>query len=76
MPCTQSDCVDVGEAHLLHGIEVIEITPVLLEAMRGRQGLGGVAEVVLAELAGVVAEVEQELGDRRRPGPQLGRAAG
>src|SRR6516164_8794322 len=26
--------VDVGEAHLLHGIEVIEITPVFLEAVR------------------------------------------
>ena len=32
--------------------------------------------MVLAELAGVVAEVEQELGERRRAGPQVGRAAG
>jgi hypothetical protein len=31
--------------------------------------------VVLAELTGVVAEVEQELGDRRRAGPQVRRAA-
>ena len=68
--------VDVGEAHLLHGVEVIEIAPVLLEAVRGRQRLGVVAEVVLAELAGVVAEVEQELGERRRSRPQIGRAAG
>ena len=34
-----------------------------------------VAQVVLAELAGVVAEIEQELGERRRAGPQVGRAA-
>ena len=32
--------------------------------------------MVLAELAGVVAEIEQELGERRRAGPQIGRAAG
>jgi hypothetical protein len=43
--------------------------------MRGRQRLGVVAQVVLAELAGVVAEIEQELGERRRAGPQVGRAA-
>ena len=29
--------VDVGEAHPLHGVEVIEVAPVLLEAVRGRQ---------------------------------------
>jgi hypothetical protein len=34
-----------------------------------------VAEVVLAELAGVVAEIEQELGQRRRARLQVGRAA-
>ena len=28
--------VDVGEAHPLHGIEVIEVTPELLEAVSGR----------------------------------------
>ena len=32
--------------------------------------------MVLAELAGVVAEIEQELGDRRGAGPQIRRAAG
>ena len=35
-----------------------------------------VAEVVLAELAGVVAEIEQELGERRGAGSQIRRAAG
>ena len=39
--------------------------------MRGRQRIGVVAQVVLAELAGVVAEVEQELGERGRAGPQI-----
>ena len=68
--------VDVGEAHPLHRVEVIEIAPELLEAVRGRQRIGVVAQVVLAELAGVVAEIEQELGERRRAGPQVGRAAG
>ena len=43
--------------------------------MRGRQRIGVVAEMVLAELAGVVAEIEQELGERRGARPQIGRAA-
>ena len=68
--------VDVGEAHLLHRVEMVEIAPELLEAVRGRQRVGVVAEMVLAELAGVVAEIEQELGERRGAGPQIGRAAG
>ena len=68
--------VDVGEAHPLHRVEVIEIAPEFLEAVRGRQRVGVVAQMVLAELAGVVAEIEQELGERRRAGPQIGRAAG
>ena len=68
--------VDVGEAHLLHRVQVVEIAPVLLEAVRRRQGRGVVAQVVLAELAGGVAEIEQELGERRGAGPQIGRAAG
>ena len=67
--------VDVGEAHLLHRVQVIEVAPVLLEAVRRRQRVGVVAQVVLAELAGGVAEIEQELGERRRAGPQVGRAA-
>ena len=67
--------VDVREAHPLHRIEVIEVTPELLEAVRGRQRIGVITEMVLAELAGIVAEIEQELGDRRGTGPQVGRAA-
>jgi hypothetical protein len=55
---------------------VVQIAPEFLEAVRGRQGIGVVAEMVLAELTGVVAKVEQELGDGRRAGPQIGRAAG
>src|SRR5512133_1154941 len=68
--------VDVGEAHLLHRVEMVEVAPVLLEAVRRRQRLGVIAQVVLTELAGGVAEVEQELGDRRGAGSQPGRAAG
>ena len=68
--------VDVREAHALHRVEVVQVAPVFLEAVRGRQRVGVVAEMVLAELAGVVAEIEQELGERRRAGPQIGRAAG
>ena len=62
--------VDVGEAHPLHRVEVIEIAPELVEAVRGRQSIRVVAKVILAELAGVVAEIAQEPCDRRRAGPQ------
>src|SRR4051794_38297186 len=68
--------VEVGEAHPLHRVEVIEIAPVFLEAVLGRQRFGGVAHVVLAELAGAVAEIVKELGKVRRAGSQKGRAAG
>ena len=71
----QRGLVDVDEAHALHGVEVVEVAPVFLEAVRGRQRLEMVAQVVLAELAGGVAEVEQELGERRRAGTQPRRAA-
>src|SRR5262249_9826944 len=67
--------VDVGKAHRLHRVEVVEVAPVLLEAVRRRQSLGVVAQVVLAKLAGGVAEIEQELGKRRGAGSQVGRAA-
>ena len=63
--------VDVGEAHLLHCVQVVEIAPELLETVRRRQRIGMVAQVVLAELAGVIAKVEQELGERGRAGPQI-----
>ena len=44
--------------------------------MGGWQGISVVAQMVLAELAGVVAEIEQELGDRRGAGPQIRWTAG
>ena len=58
-----------GKLTPLHRIEVIEIAPEFLEAVRGRQRVDVIAEMVLAELAGVVAEIEQELGKMRRSGP-------
>ena len=67
--------VDVREAHLLHGIQVVEVAPVLLEAVCRREAGGVVAEVVFPELAGGVAQVMQELGERRGTGAQVGRAA-
>ena len=67
--------VDVGEAHPLHRVEVIEIAPEFVEAVRGRQSIRVVTEVVLAELAGVVAEIAQEPCERRSAGPQIGWAA-
>src|SRR4029078_10963470 len=68
--------VDVGEAHLLHGIQAIEVPPELLETVRRRQCVGVVAQMVLAELPGVVTEIEQEFGHRWCSGLQVGRAAG
>ncbi len=68
--------VDVGEAHALHGVEVIEVAPEFLEPVCGRQGFGGISEMVLAELACRVAEIIQEPGEVRRAGPQIGRASG
>jgi hypothetical protein len=56
-------------------IEVVEIAPIFLEAMCRRQRRSVVAKVVLAELAGGVAEIMQELGERRSAGPQIGWAA-
>ena len=60
--------VDVREAHLLHRVEVVQVAPVFLEAIGCRQRLGVITQVVLAELAGRVAEVEQRPGDGRRAG--------
>jgi hypothetical protein len=50
---------------VLLGIEVIEIAEELVEPVHRRQETVLVAEMVLAELAGGVAERLQELGDRR-----------
>ena len=55
----------VGVLRLLLGVEVIEVAEELVEAVHGRQELVAVAEVVLAELAGGVAERLEQLGDGR-----------
>ena len=47
---------------------MVEIAPELLEAVRSRQCFDMIAEVILAELTGVVALVEQKLRYRRVPG--------
>ena len=52
---------------LLLGVEVIEVAVELVEPVHGRQVLVQVAEVVLAELAGGVAERLEQFGDRRDP---------
>ena len=58
--------IDVGEADPLHGVEVIQVAPELLEAVCRWQRRRFIAEVVLAELAGVVAEIQQEFCYRGR----------
>ena len=55
----------VGVLRLLLGVEVVEVAEELLEAVVGRQHLVAVAEMVLAELAGGVAERAQQPGDGR-----------
>ena len=50
---------------LLLGVEVVEVAKKLVEAVRGRQELVAVAEVILAELAGGVAEGFEQVGDGR-----------
>ena len=50
---------------LLLGVEVVEVAEELVEAVHGRQELVLVAEMVLAELAGRVAERLEQLGDGR-----------
>ena len=77
----------VGMLRLLLGVEVIEVAEELVEAVHRRQVLVAVAEMVLAELAGGVAERLQRLGDgdvfapaaraaRRASRPWSGRCAG
>ena len=48
---------------LLLGVQVVEVSEELVEAVDGREELVAVAEVVLPELPGRVAVVLQELGD-------------
>ena len=49
---------------LFLGVEVVERPEELVESVRGRQRVVGVAQVVLAELRGHVALVLEQLGDR------------
>ena len=55
----------VGVLGLLFGVEVIEVAEELIEAVRGRQVLVLVPEVVLAKLPGGIAEGFEQLGDGR-----------
>ena len=54
----------VGMLGLVLGVQVVERAEELVEAVRGRQVRVEVAEVVLAELTGHVAERLEQLGDR------------
>ena len=55
----------VDVLRLLLGVEVVEVAEELVEAVHRRQVLVAVAEMVLAELAGGVAERLEQLGDGR-----------
>ena len=55
----------VDVLRLLLGIEVIEVAEELVEAVHGRQEVVAVAEMVLAELAGGVAQRLDQVGDGR-----------
>ena len=66
----------VRQLRLLLGVEVVEVAEELVEAVHGRQELVHVAEVVLAELPGRVAERLEQLGDRRVLGLQADVRAG
>ena len=54
----------VRQFRLFLGVEVVEVAEELVEAVHGRQRLVAVADVVLAELAGGVAEVLEQAADR------------
>ena len=53
----------VGQFRLFFGVQVIEIAKEFVEPVHGRQELIAIAEVVLAELAGRVAERLEHFGD-------------
>jgi hypothetical protein len=55
----------VGQFGFFFGVQVVEIAEELVEAVHRRQVLVPIAEMVLAELAGGVAERLQQLGDGR-----------
>ena len=61
---------------LLLGVEVVEVAEELVEAVRGRQELVAVTEVVLAELPGGVAQGLQRRGDGRVLGAEPDVGAG
>src|SRR4029077_21187066 len=67
---------DVGEAQRLPGIQVVQIAPELVEAVGGWQGISDRAQMVLAELAGVVTQIAPERRECGRAGSEIGRAAG
>src|ERR1041385_7466651 len=50
---------------ILLGIEVVKVAEELIKAVIGRQVLVAVAQMVLAELAGRVAERLEQFGERR-----------
>ena len=60
----------VGVLGLLLGVQMVEVAEELVEAVVGGQELVLVAQVVLAELAGDVAQRFEELGDGRVFGAQ------
>src|SRR5215472_11233862 len=53
----------VGTFRLLLGVQVVEVAEELVEAVRGGKKLVAIAEMVLAELPGGVAEGLQQFGD-------------
>jgi len=55
----------VRQLRLFLGVEVVQVAVEFVEAVDGRQELVPVAEVVLAELPGGVAERLEQPGDRR-----------
>ena len=55
----------VRQFRLFLGVEVIEIAEEFVEPVHGRQKFIAIAEMVLAELAGGVAERLQQFGDGR-----------
>src|SRR5215470_845695 len=61
---------------LLLGVEVIEVAEELVEAVHGGQVLVAVAQVILAELAGDVSLLLEQIGDGGRPGRDALRRAG
>ena len=66
----------VRQFRLFLGVEVIEIAEELVEPVHGRQIFVAIAEVVLAELTGGVAERLQHFGDGRVFRVQPDRRAG